>query len=121
VGVLHTTGHTHGRLHLAAMVVVTIDAIVLTALHATLLETGGRSRTGRGHCVRASRAAPSPHRGRRDRLSSRVSRSGNPRRRFDVRSKGGEDVLIALPCHVGLHAEEARNLIVDRPVAHRAC
>ena len=114
VGAPRSARPTHEITHLAATVVVARDAIVLTALHAALLETGGRSRTGRGHCAPASRAAPSPHRGPRDRPSSRVSRSGNPRRRFDVRSKGGEGVLILLPCHTGLHAEGAPNLHLPR-------
>ena len=94
---------THPRKTLlTTIVVVPVGAVVLTALHAALLETGVRSRRDTDHCVQASRATPSRRHEPFGRPSSRVLRSGNPRRRFDVRSKGGESVRIVFPGHVGL-------------------
>ncbi len=69
-----------------SLVVVASDAVKPSALHAALLETASRFRTGRDHCGRVSRPVPC----RRGRCGNRVSRwlrTGNPLRRLFIRSK----------------------------------
>jgi hypothetical protein len=87
------------RIYLRSAVIVTIGTVKLTALHTALLETGVQSRTGSGRCDRVSRSILSRHRAPIGHRASLEPRSGNPRRRFDVRSKAVEGVLILVVCH----------------------
>ena len=97
-GALNVGAPHDERLHprepiLRPTIIVAIGTVILTALHAAFLETGVRSRTGTSRCDRVSQSTLSRHRAPIDRRASPVLRSGNPRRRFDVRSKAVEGVL----------------------------
>lgn len=84
------------------MVVMPIGTVKLTAPHATLLETDGQNCTGRDHCGRAFQVAQFRRRERRDRHVLRELRSGNPRRRFDMVSKGSVLVQDSIARHTNL-------------------
>jgi len=70
----------------SAFIVTAVDAVELTALHAALLETTSRCRTGKGRFGRASRQGPCG-RERRVGLASPAPRTGNPLRRLLIGSK----------------------------------
>lgn len=76
---------------LSTSVVVALAAVEFAGLHAAVLETGGRSRTGRGRCGRASRGVPC-HRGPLGRRGGHGFRKGNPFLRLLLVSKTGEIV-----------------------------
>lgn len=68
------------------LVMVTSCAVVLSRLHATLLETYGRSRTDRDHSYRASRRVLSRN-GSRGKPRLTLVSDGNPFRRLLLGSK----------------------------------
>jgi hypothetical protein len=74
---------------LVAHVVVARRSVVPTGLHAALLETGALNRMGTDRSAPASRSIPCSHE-LFARHASLVTRSGNPRRRLLMASKGVE-------------------------------
>lgn len=73
---------------LLATIVVTVGTVKFAGVHTALLETGVPSRMDTDHCDQASRAVQLHRRERFGRHVSRELRCGNPRRRFDMDSKG---------------------------------
>jgi hypothetical protein len=64
-------------LNLLLVVMVTCGAVVKPGPQAALLETGGRSRKGKGRSCQAFRTVPCPHARRRNPRFTLVS-EGNP-------------------------------------------
>lgn len=81
---------------LVAAIIRATDTIKPPGLQTAFLETGVRIRRGRDPCVPAFPAAPCCP-GRRGPRARRESRSGNPRRRLLVRSKGVKAVDVLVP------------------------
>lgn len=100
--------HGAAPIRLLTPIVVAVGPVEVTGLHTTFLETGVPNRRDTDHSDQVSRSGPSRHRERSDRPASREPRSGNPRRRFEVRSKAGEIGETLLARHTASNVGESR-------------
>src|SRR5690242_1418094 len=98
---------------LVATVVIAVGAVIPAAAHAALLETGAVSRRDISHCDRASRAALSRRLGSFDRHVLLELRSGNPRRRFEVGSKGVVEGEVLVTSHTASSLSVSNNVISE--------